>query len=654
MPKYSRGSIRQQLAATVMATVGIALLIASAAFVTYETFAYCRALRRDLGVRADLVEASSTTALTFEDAAQAEAALMPLKGQSDILAASLFLENGTFLAGFPQSTGARPELVAGADSLGLAGGRLLMVRSIHLHGQKIGTLCLTADLGGLHREFLWGAVTTLFLAGLSFLLAFGFTQRMQKGLALPLAELAFAAKSVARKHDYGIRVRPSGHNELGRLMADFNEMLAQIQQRDQELHAHRERLEDLVQARTVQLQQDMAEKKSLEKQFLRAQRMESLGTLAGGVAHDLNNVLAPIILSIQSLGQSATDARSRKILAIIEGSANRGRDIVRQILAFSRGIEGEKACLDLPLLTQELEAIIRQTFPKAIAVKTSVAPDLAGAVGDATQIHQLLLNLCVNARDAMALGGELTLDLRNADVTDAQAKLRLDAKAGSYVVITVSDTGCGMGPQTLDRMFEPFFTTKDKGKGTGLGLSSVHTIARSHGGFLRCKSEVGRGTSFQVFLPASASPVPPAPAAGPAPVRRRGGGEWVLVVDDEAFVREITRHALETFGFQAITASDGREALALYTARSAEIAVVLTDMMMPVMDGPSLILALRKLDPTVKVIATSGLPAPDQPDRPGVHGADLFLPKPFSAEGLLLALRQVLELCPASPAPPAG
>lgn len=650
MRKFPNTTIRQKLSATVMLTVVTALLIASLAFMTYETFTYRSIQRRELGVMADLVEANSAAALTFEDAAQAQAALKPLEGQGDVQSASLFNLEGAQLAGFRKHPGEflidAPRFLA-QDRIWFAEGRLQMARAINFQGRKIGTLCLIADLGGLRQEFLWSGMTVLVISGLSYFMAYGVSLRLQRGLAGPLAQLASAARSVAKNHDYGIRVLSSGQGELGLLMDDFNGMLAQIHQRDRELKDHQDRLEDLVQTRTRQLEADMAERKTLEKQFLQVQRLESLGTLAGGVAHDLNNVLAPILLSIQYLQERVTDPRDQKVLAVIESSSLRGRDIVRQILGFARGIEGERAPVDLEGVLKELTSIIRQTFPKNITIRSGLSPKLDTVIGDATQIHQLLLNLCVNARDAMGKGGQLSLGVHNSDVTESQAKLRLGVQPGAYVVLSVADTGCGMGPQTLDRMFEPFFSTKETGKGTGLGLSTVHTIARSHGGFVRCSSEIGRGTTFQVFLPATGSA--PKPVAGHgeargnlAPARVQGSGELVLVVDDEAFIREMTRHTLEAFGFQAISACDGREAVALYAARPGEIALVLTDMMMPVMDGLKTIQALRKLDPAVKIIATSGFQGNDPPGAMDAGGADAFLAKPFSAEKLLRAIHQVL------------
>jgi signal transduction histidine kinase/CheY-like chemotaxis protein len=637
-----KGTIRQQLRVIILVTVGIALLSASAAMAGFMTLSYRRNLARELGQMAALVEASGTAALAFEDRDQAARALLPLQGREDILAAALYTQGGILLARFSSDDGPRARLPEpGPEHLTFTGGGVRMVKAIRLQGRTIGTLCLAADQAGLRRELGLGIAVIVAIACLSLALASGFAQGLLARLATPLAELAATARSVARRHDYRIRVRPAGNDELGDLMSDFNAMLAQIEQRDQELQAHRERLEDLVRARTAQLERDMEERKALEKQFLRAQRMESLGTLAGGVAHDLNNVLAPILLSIQALQQGTADPDQRRILDLVETAALRGRDVVKQILAFARGIEGQRAPLDFPALAAELEAIIHRTFPKNIALCLDLAPDLAPVVGDATQIHQLLMNLCVNARDAMPAGGTLTLGLANGAVDAAQARLRPGARPGPCVVLTVADTGCGMSPQILDRVFEPFFTTKGVGQGTGLGLSTVHAIARSHGGFVRCASEVGRGTTFQVYLPSAG------PGSGPAGTPEDaalaladGAGRQVLVVDDEASVREITRHTLESFGFRVLTARDGREALACYTAHRGGIAAVVMDLMMPVMDGQQAIAALRELDPEVPVVATSGLPDPGS--RPGVHGADQFLAKPFDAESLLRALGRAL------------
>jgi two-component system cell cycle sensor histidine kinase/response regulator CckA len=388
---------------------------------------------------------------------------------------------------------------------------------------------------------------------------------------------------------------------------------------------------------------DITEKKALQAQFLRAQRLESIGTLAGGIAHDLNNVLSPILMAADILARKPADERSQRMLATIESSARRGADMVRQILAFARGIEGDRVTLQPRHLLKDVEKIARETFPKTIDLRADVAKDLWNVVGDATQLQQVLLNLCVNARDAMPNGGVLGLTLENVQLDDNYARMHLDAKPGPYVVISVSDTGSGIPPVILDKIFDPFFTTKEVGKGTGLGLSTSLAIARSHGGFLSVYSEVGRGSIFKLHLPATLESETTSQKERGIADAPMGKDELVLVVDDEVSIREITRETLQGFGYRVITAADGPEAVALFTQAQGEVAAVITDMRMPYMDGNATFRALQRIDPGVRVIMTSGLGDAGAVPGAASGGPKAFLPKPYTAEKLLATLRVVLD-----------
>jgi two-component system cell cycle sensor histidine kinase/response regulator CckA len=386
---------------------------------------------------------------------------------------------------------------------------------------------------------------------------------------------------------------------------------------------------------------DITERKQLEAQYLRAQRLESIGALAGGIAHDLNNVLTPIIMSVELLRRVAPDDESRQLIDAVAQSAQRGAELVKQVLVFARGAENRRDLIDLRRPLGEVVRIARETFPRNITVRVTVAPDLWPVLGDATQIHQVLLNLAVNARDAMPAGGTLSLSAANVRLDAQYAATSREAAPGPYVVLSVEDNGSGMPPAVLERAFEPFFTTKEPGRGTGLGLATSQAIARSHGGFITAYSEVGRGTTFRLYLPAhdgvlAPSPVPLAVAALP-----RGEGETVLVVDDEESVRLITKQTLEAFGYRVLLARDGAEAVATFVAKRARVDLILTDMMMPVMDGAAAINAVRHLDPHVPIVAASGLAGTREVIRP--EGVQRFLAKPYAADLLLRTLRAVLD-----------
>jgi len=387
---------------------------------------------------------------------------------------------------------------------------------------------------------------------------------------------------------------------------------------------------------------DVTEQKHLQAQFLRAQRMESIGTLAGGIAHDLNNILTPILLWVEVLREKLDDESSRRMLELMESSAQRGSGMVRQLLSFSRGVSGDRVEVQPKHILAELEKFMHESFPKSIRISVNYPKEGWTVMGDATQLHQVLLNLCVNARDAMPMGGILNLRCENVAIDESYSQMHLDAKLGPYAMIAVADTGTGIPPDILERIFEPFFTTKEIGKGTGLGLSTTMAIVKSHGGFLNVYSEVGRGTTFKVYIPAIKRP------SVVANIERdnalvRGHGETVLVIDDETMIRDTVKSTIERYGYRVITAEDGAQAVALYSQHRNEIGVVLTDMMMPYMDGPATIRALQRLNPDIKIIGASGLADNErvvESKNLKVHG---FLRKPFTTRELLTVLASALQ-----------
>ena len=389
---------------------------------------------------------------------------------------------------------------------------------------------------------------------------------------------------------------------------------------------------------------DITERKQLEQQFLRSQRMESIGTLAGGIAHDLNNMLSPIMMALSVLEMRFTDKASTDLLSIISASARNGAEMVRQILSFARGVEGRRVELQLRHLIREVENLINETFLKNIQVRTIVPHDLWTVIGDPTQFHQVLVNLCVNARDAMPEGGTLTIFAENVTLDEHFAGLDGEAHPGAYVLLKVEDTGTGIPAKVIAQIFDPFFTTKEVGKGTGLGLSTTLTIVKSHGGFVRVESKLGRGSKFSIYLPAESGPRAAPEAAAEAKAELpRGQGALILVVDDEAAVRQITEQTLQLFGYRVVLAADGIEAVATYTRNRGEIAAVITDLNMPVMDGFATIQILRRLNPQLPIIATTGLAVENQLSRVTELGITHFLRKPCTAEALLKVLKDVLD-----------
>jgi PAS domain S-box-containing protein len=387
---------------------------------------------------------------------------------------------------------------------------------------------------------------------------------------------------------------------------------------------------------------DITEKKQFEAQFYRAQRLESLGTLASGIAHDMNNILTPILgfAQLLTLEYPDLDQQNRQILEIITKNAKRGAKLVEQILSFSRGESEKRVVLQLKYLLKEIEQFIKKTFPKSIEITSQRdKTELRAVSANPTQIYQVLMNLCVNARDAMPDGGKLTIYAENKFFDQNYVRMNLEAKTGDYVVITVSDTGCGMLEEIKERIFEPFFTTKELGKGTGLGLATVIGIIKNHGGFVNVKSEVGKGSQFQVCLPAIDTEATQNNSNSQV---ARGNGELILVVDDEAPILEITKASLISYNYQVITAFDAVEAFSVYAQNLDQIALVLMDMQMPSLSGLNAIRVLRQMNPSLKVIAISGLDSNRQLLADSKIEVQAFLLKPYTIEELLDTIQFVL------------
>jgi len=381
---------------------------------------------------------------------------------------------------------------------------------------------------------------------------------------------------------------------------------------------------------------DITEKKRLESQLLRSQRLESIGTLASGLAHDLNNVLAPIMMAVQFIKDNTEDDGIRTCFQTLETCSRRGADIIRQVLMFARILINPKH------LIQEMQRIANETFPRAIEIHTRIPKTPCVLLGDATQIQQVIMNLCVNARDAMPQGGTLTIGLEAKNLDAAGAQIHPKARPGNYVVISVADTGTGIPPELLDKIFDPFFTTKPLGQGTGLGLPTVLGIAENHGGFVHLETALGTGTTFYIYIPAAPGEADGGVLSGLPAAAIKGNGELILVVDDEPSVRKLASAILNRNGYRTLTAAEGREATAVFEQRRNEIQLVVSDLMMPQLDGPGMLRGLRQMMPGLKSIIITGLGEENRIAEARAAGADLILSKPFSADQLLAYVKQLL------------
>lgn len=402
----------------------------------------------------------------------------------------------------------------------------------------------------------------------------------------------------------------------------------------------------------VVINDDAADAKVMEEDRLRAQRQECIGTLAGGIAHDLNNILQPISIALDLFRSRLSDDESQEMLQLVDSNVRRATELVRQILTFTSGVRGDRKSMAVAPLFGEVANFIRQTFPKSIQLQLAIDEQAGAILGDSTQIEQVLLNLCVNARDAMSDGGCLRLEASNFEVEEGFSNAQQHAKPGRYVRLTVSDTGSGIPRQLRKKIFEPFFTTKGPEKGTGLGLAAALGIIRSHNGFLTLETEEGCGSSFHAFIPAARAvgPTPPPVSSSASIGDLKGGGEAILLVDDELTVLKVMQRSLEKSGYRVLTAADGEAGLDVYFKHREEIRLVITDMAMPGMDGLDMIAALKKANPMVKVICTSGLNTPSNLGLLDGLGVQAILSKPCNSRTILQAIKEALGTSPQTPA----
>ena len=400
-------------------------------------------------------------------------------------------------------------------------------------------------------------------------------------------------------------------------------------------------LDPVEMSKVITLLQHQVEKQTVE--LFHCQRLEILGALASGVAHDFNNILTPILATAQVLQLQLPhlDQQTQDLLSLLENNSRRGAELVQQILFFARKAEEKMINLQLGHLLLEVVRLAKITFPKSIEICRDIpnSRTLWNVLADATQLHQVFMNLCINARDAMPNGGTLTICVENVFVEENLARMNTEARVGPYVLISIADTGVGIPEEIKERIFEPFFTTKEENKGTGLGLSTVTSIIKNHQGFINVYSEVGKGTQFKVYLPAV--------EVQTSEVETQlkllsGNGELILIVDDEATIRQIAKEFLEKYNYRTLLASDGMEAVSLYKKHNQAIDVVLMDMMMPSIDGLTAVSTLQEINPQVKIIATSGILSKDRLALIAAAGIKDFVSKPYTITELLNILHKVL------------
>jgi PAS domain S-box-containing protein len=772
-----KSSIRRKLRLIIFATSSAALLLACAVFVTFDLLSSRRQIERDLATLAEITGSNCTAALTFNDPKAAREVLLTLSAKRQIRSACIYDREGRVFAKYRRSDlpdnfsppAPRP------DGSQFAGNRLLLFGKIALDREQIGTVYIEADLHELRTRLLHfaGIVAAVLLA--SSVVVFLLASKLQRVISEPILHLASTAMMVSERKNYSLRAVKQGQDELGFLVDRFNEMLAQIQQRDEELQQHRDHLEEEVAARIGELRAlnvqllaakekaetaraqtvlllnstaeaifgidldgnvtfcnpscvrllghtdpgalmgkqvhglihgsrpdgaastiadcpilqacekgmaihredesflradgtsfpveywtypihrgeeivgavitfvDITERKQLEWQFRQVQKMEAVGRLAGGVAHDFNNLLGVIIgyndLLLDDI--SGADPR-RKYVEEIRKATKRATSLTRQLLAFSRKQLLQPRVLDLNALVRDMEKMLRRMIGEDIDLTAALGSNLGCVKADPGQIEQVIMNMGVNARDAMPHGGRFIIETANADLDEAYARHHPPMPPGRYVKLAVSDTGCGMDAETQSHIFEPFFSTKEVGKGTGLGLSTVYGIVKQSGGYIWVYSEPGQGATFKIYLPRVDGA---APARSPEKTQTElpRASETVLLVEDESPLRELSQELLEGAGYTVLEAPNGLEAIQIAGLHNGPIHILLTDVVMPGMSGPELAARLVPLRPEMRVIYMSGYPDELIAHHGFPEAASQFLEKPFTKESILLKLRQVLD-----------
>jgi signal transduction histidine kinase/DNA-binding response OmpR family regulator len=392
----------------------------------------------------------------------------------------------------------------------------------------------------------------------------------------------------------------------------------------------------------IQCAQDITDKNRLQKKLQQAQKMEAVGTLAGGIAHDFNNLLQAVqgFVDILLLDKKQ-DEHGYTQLRAISGAAKRGAELTRRLLTFSRKVESKKHPVDLNHEVHQVKKLLERTIPKMIEIELDLADDLKIVNADSVQLEQVLMNLAINAKDAMPEGGKLIIQTSNVILDEMDYLSHPEAEPVEYVLLKVSDTGHGMDKETMESIFEPFYTTKGPGQGTGLGLAMVYGIVKSHGGHIDCSSELGRGTSFNIYLPATDRKARPEKTLEEQ--MSKGGTETILFVDDDELSRDIGAKILKRFGYTVLLAADGETALALYRKERRRIDLVISDLIMPGMGGIKCLEELLRIYPGVKVLIVSGYSATISMKKTVEAGAKNFISKPYKIGELLKAVRDILD-----------
>jgi signal transduction histidine kinase/CheY-like chemotaxis protein len=650
MPIAPAVVVKRKLTWFAVACSGVALLVACGALLYMETEASDVASAYSLSNVAQMLGAQSRYALSAKNSVLANDLFNTLSTVPAIAAAALYTDDGRVFASYLRNQNEAPTPPSPrADGLQKDTLFLTLTAPVELDGKRIGSLYIRSDRSSLLRHVKEFLTVMLVVLLISSLVIFKIFSRLQRRIFNPILQLGRTISLVSKDRNYTVRAYKQAGDELGELTEGFNAMLGQIQQRDATLEKVRVELENRMQDRTSKLELEIAERTSLEQQLLQSQKMEALGQLAGGIAHDFNNLLTVIMgnLSLARI-QSGQDAKTAALLQAAEQGTHRASDLTRQLLAVGRRTFNLPKAFDLHEVVTEVVQILKRTIDPRIVIDTP-SPEVVWLVyADSGQMFQALMNLCVNARDAMPDGGRLQIALENV-TRKMHDNPAVDAAPGCFVRLIISDTGIGMEPDTCRRIFEPFFTTKEVGKGLGLGLAMVYGIVTQNKGTITVDSQLNQGSRFTIELPrhienkAHTAVAAELVVENYEPSSQEGTGETVLVVEDEEQIRKLARRVLEQLGYVVLEAVDGVHGLTVYQEEQARIAAVILDLTMPKKSGLEVLATLRRLNPAVRVILSSGYSAAAQKlDLPRL-GVMAFLQKPYVPNELARTLRNVLD-----------